>query len=124
MAVVLVVEDHIGIAQAVATLARMSDCEAAIAHSGEKALEYLRAHPVDAVVMDVKMTGMSGLDVLRELGAAGRLPQLPVLMYSASDEWRDESLQLGAAAFVRKDEVDALPALLKRYAGPPRRATA
>jgi CheY-like chemotaxis protein len=116
MAVVLVVDDHVGIAQVVEKLAQMAGCETAVTHTGESALAYVRAHPVDLVVLDVAMPGLSGLDVLRELRTEGRLPALPVLMFSASDQHRDESLRLGAVGFVLKHEADELPTLMERYA--------
>ena len=116
MAVVLVVDDHISITEAVAAMARGSHCEVAVAHTGKTALDYVRAHPVDVVVLDAAMPGMSGLDVLRELAADGRLPDLPVLMFSASEDYRDAARRLGAAWFILKHEPDDLPALIERYA--------
>ena len=104
----LVVDDHPGIAQAVAAMVRSSGCEAAVVHSGEAAMDFLRTHRVDLVVLDVSMPGMSGLEVLREMGAEGMLPGTPVLMFSASEEHRERSLMLGATGFVLKHEADDL----------------
>lgn len=115
MAVVLVVDDNHEIARAVATLLRVLHHEAVIAHGGREAVDHIAAHHVDVVILDVSMPGMSGLDVLRELAAGGRLAALPVVMFSASDECRDEALRLGAVEFVRKHEADGLPALIDRY---------
>ena len=115
MAVVLVVDDHIGMAQAVATMLRTSRHDAAVAHSGRAALDHIAAHPVDVVVLDVAMPGMSGLDVLRELRATGAHAHLPVLMFSASKTSREEALRLGAAEYVLKHEADELPTLVERH---------
>ena len=47
------------------------------AGSGEAALEVLRDTPVDLLITDQKMPGMTGLELLRELDAAGRtIPSL------------------------------------------------
>ena len=100
----LVVDDHPGIAQAVAAMVRTLGCEAAVVHSGEAAMDFLRSNHADLVVLDVSMPGMSGLDVLREMGAEGMLPGTPVLMFSASGEHRERSLRLGATGFVLKHE--------------------
>ena len=116
MPVVLVVDDHVGIAQAVATMVELSGSVAAVVHSGERAIEYLGNHSADLVLLDVSMPGMSGLDVLRVLRGDARRTGLPVVMFSANDEYRDESLRLGADDFLRKDEVDRLPGLIERYA--------
>ena len=66
-------------------------------------MDFVRAARVDLVILDVSMPdGMTGLDVSRETGAEGMLPGTPVIMVSASMEFRERSLQLGAAGFVRK----------------------
>lgn len=39
--------------------------------TGQSALDYLRFHPVDLVILDMYMPQMNGLDVLRELRSAG-----------------------------------------------------
>ena len=116
MPVVLVVEDHIGIAQAVATMVELSGCVPAVVHSGERALDYLRVHPADLVLLDVSMTGMSGLDVLREIRGREGFAGLPVIVFSANDRHLEESLRLGAVDFLRKDEADRLPTMIERYA--------
>jgi CheY-like chemotaxis protein len=116
MPVVLVVDDHPGVAGAVAALLRSSGFDAEVVHSGGEALAFLRNHPVDFMLLDLSMPGMSGLDVLRALRADGDYPDAPpVAMLSAGEHGRDESLQLGAVAFVDKADADKLPPLIERY---------
>lgn len=115
MARVLVVDDHPALAQAVAEMARMSGCEAAVANDGEAALHYLRANRVDLVILDVSMPGVSGLDVLRSMAADGLLLITKVLMFSASKEHRQRSLLLGATGFILKHEVDDLVAEIVKH---------
>jgi CheY-like chemotaxis protein len=67
-------------------------------------------------LLDVSMTGITGLDVLRELRRRGRLASLPVVVFSASETHRAESLRLGAVAFVLKDDAEGLARLIGRYA--------
>jgi CheY-like chemotaxis protein len=119
MAVVLVVDDHPGMAVAVAAMARCAGFDAAVAHSGREALAYICGHPVDFVVLDVSMPGMSGLDVLRALrsGGAYRDPP-PVGMFSADESARDESMRLGAVGFVCKSDGGTLLPLIERHARP------
>jgi FixJ family two-component response regulator len=54
------------------------------------------------LVLDLRMDGMSGLDLLRHLGATGS--RIPVIILTAhgDDEARQRSLQEGAVAFFRK----------------------
>ena len=108
MAVVLVVDDHPAMADTVAARLTADGHAVETAHSGELALASLRSRQADAVVLDVSMPGMSGLDVLRALRAEGLLPGLRVVMFSATDGARGESLRLGAVGFVLKDDADDL----------------
>ena len=116
MAVVLIVDDHPGVAGAVAALVKSAGFEAEVVHSGADALAVVREHAVDFMVLDVSMPGMSGLDVLRALrsGDYGDVP--PVAILSAGDHGRDEALRLGAVAFVHKADADELPPLIERHA--------
>ena len=115
MAIVLVVDDYRAMAETVAARLQADGHTVETALSGELALASLRVRPADAVVLDVSMPGMSGLDVLRALRAEGLLPGLRVVMFSATDGARTESLRLGAAEFVLKDDADDLPSLVVPY---------
>ncbi|MBK8977900.1 MAG: response regulator transcription factor [Planctomycetes bacterium] len=57
--------------------------------------------PVDVLLLDVRMPGLSGLDVLRRLGGAG--PRVVVLTTFPDDDVLLEALRLGAAGFLLKD---------------------
>ena len=126
VAVVLVVDDHPLVADAVSELLRSEGYEAATAHGGEAALAFIRDRPVDLVVLDVTMPGMSGLDVLRSLRDGGLVPGLPVVMFSARDQGRADALQLGAVGFALKCDIDGLLGLVARHlrhaATPPERS--
>jgi CheY-like chemotaxis protein len=55
-------------------------------------------------LLDIKMTGMSGLDVLQWIRAQKPLDALPVIMFSGSDDPRDlqRAKDLGAQCYVKK----------------------
>ena len=108
MAMILVVDDHRGVADAAVALVGAGGHEARAVYSGGAALAFVRSRPVDLVVLDVSMPDLSGLDVLRTLRAEGKLPGLPVVMFSADRHARDEALRLGAAAFVCKSDAENL----------------
>ena len=74
------------------------------AESGPRALEMVGAHRVDAVLLDVMMPGMSGLETLRRLRESRSVSDLPVIMVTAKDRSEDvvEALDLGANDYVTK----------------------
>lgn len=84
------------------------------AESGDKAIEYLRAairgnhreeYPLpDCMLLDLKMPGKSGFDVLTWIRAQPGLGELPVLVFTSSihAEDRARALSLGASHFLVK----------------------
>lgn len=87
-------------------VAALGDCAAGIRRVAE-------TQP-DVVLLDMRMPGMTGTEVLRELRSAH--PSMPIAMLTTSAEERDviESLQGGAQGYLLKDmEPDALIAALR-----------
>ena len=72
------------------------------ASNGSDALELARQHPLEAVILDIMMPGMSGLEVLERLHAQD--PDLPVIMLTAhpSSQNAIAALKLGAFDFIVK----------------------
>src|SRR5437868_7140433 len=66
------------------------------ADSGETGIEFLRDEPVDAVILDVLMPGIDGLEVCRRLRATG--DRTPVLMLTARETVSDRVAGLEAGA--------------------------
>ncbi len=75
-----------------------------LAASGEEALDALARQPVSAVLLDVQMPGMSGLEVLRLIRERWVPAELPVLMVTAKDQSDDivAALDLGANDYITK----------------------
>jgi len=63
-----------------------SGYEVTTAASGPEALEILEKQPVDLVLLDVMMPGMSGIDVLERIRQRVSASELPVIMVSALPE--------------------------------------
>jgi|GEM_PF-6674992 len=118
MSTVLVVDDNVPMAHAIASLVQTVGCETEIAMGGKIAFDMIRAREFDLVVLDNHMPDMSGCDLLRLLGEKG-VKAPPIVMCSASEEGREESMRLGAAAFVTKDRMieDLLPMVEEHILG-------
>jgi diguanylate cyclase (GGDEF)-like protein len=74
------------------------------AETGAEALSIISQNRVDAVLLDVMMPGMSGIDTLRSLRQSRSVSDLPVIMVTAKDGSDDvvEALDLGANDYVTK----------------------
>jgi adenylate cyclase len=85
-----------------------------VASDGAVALRMIEEQAYDAVLLDVMMPGISGLDVLRRVRETRSSTDLPIIMATARDGNDDvvEALKLGANDYVKKP-ID-LPVLLAR----------
>lgn len=70
--------------------------------NGKEALDYLAVFPYDAVILDVMLPGMSGMDVLKKMRREGSA--VPVMFLTAKDEIEDrvEGLNCGADDYLVK----------------------
>ena len=105
---ILVVDDEADVRESLGNfLARRIDCVLEKAASGEEALNKLKNDNFDLVLLDIKMPGLSGLDVMKE--TAKFSPQTKFLAISGydSDEVADEAIKAGAADFVTKPQTPA-----------------
>lgn len=73
------------------------------AGDGAQALRLLADHPVDVVLMDVRMPTMDGLTATARLTAGGPRPRVVVLTTFDLDEYVLEAVRAGASGFLLKD---------------------
>jgi two-component system response regulator AtoC len=99
---VLVVDDEKRMVESLVDYLRLEDIEALPAGNGEEARESLMRETFDAVVTDLRMPGLSGLELLKWIDSEG--PDLPVIMISAHGEVKDavEAMKLGARDYLVK----------------------
>jgi two-component system response regulator MprA len=116
---ILVVDDEPAVRAALQRALALERYDVELAADGGQALERLAASPPDAVVLDVAMPVLDGLEVCRRMRAAG--DRTPVLMLTARDAIDDrvEGLDAGADDYLVKPfalrELQArLRALLRR----------
>ncbi len=101
---VLVIEDEPNITEAISFILSREGWTVHTHSDGETAMDKLRGHPPDMVILDVMLPGRSGFDILRDLRADAAFRQLPVMMLTARGQERDRDLaeQLGATTFMTK----------------------
>ena len=98
---ILIVDDDPGQRSLLNSFLRTQGFETALADSGERALEMLRAGKFAMMISDVRMPGLSGLETLRR--ARQEHATLPVLLVTAFTDIRD------AVAAMRDGAVNYLP---------------
>ncbi len=118
---ILVVDDESGIRELVGTYLRNEGFDVDEAIDGEDALERFREHPHDLVVLDLRLPGIDGYDVLREIR---RDSAAYVILLTARSEETDKliGLELGADDYVTKpfsprELVARVRAVLRRRRG-------
>lgn len=69
---------------------------------GRAALEYLRSHPVDLVILDMYMPQMDGLDVLRQLRASGVSTDVIMITAASDTATVEAAMRLGVVDYLVK----------------------
>jgi two-component system response regulator MprA len=116
---VLVVDDDPAVSGALNRALRLDGYEVSLATDGPEALEEIAIRPPDAVILDIGLPTIDGLDVCRRLRAADN--DTPVLMLTARDAINDRVQGLDAGAddylvkpFALAELLARLRALLRR----------
>ena len=110
---VLIIDDDEGMRDTLTAILRR-DYRVLRAATGESGLAVLAKETVDVVLLDVRMPGIGGFDVLREVKETERLVE--VIMISAINEVETavQAMKLGAYHYITKDfEYDAVLSLVR-----------
>ena len=123
---VAIVDDEEGIRKALSRLLRASGLEAESYANGQEFLDAATDHRPDCVVLDLHMPGMSGLQVLRKLKAAGQRLSIVVITAHDEPETRERCIDAGACAYLRKPLEDrlllnAISAAMRSHSAPIKR---
>ncbi len=119
---ILVVEDNRTLAAGLLAVLRGDGFAVDVVHDGPSALAALTAEAFDLVVLDLSLPKMDGLDVLREVRAAGVQTGVLILTARGALDERVRGLDLGADDYMTKPfEIAELEArvrvLLRRQSG-------
>jgi DNA-binding NtrC family response regulator len=112
---VLLVDDEEDYVRTMAERMGMRDLGSEVALTGERALEMIEDDVPDVMVLDVRMPGMGGLEVLARVKE--RHPEVEVIVLTGfgSDEDEHEARRLGAYEYLRKPvDISELVTIIRR----------
>jgi DNA-binding NtrC family response regulator len=119
VATILIVDDDHALRQAVAAALADLGHRPAEAEDGSAAIAWLARDRADAVLLDLRMPGMDGLEVLQRIRSRPDAPPVAVLTAVPTSENTIEAMRLGAADHLAKPiGRDGLRALLERMLPP------
>jgi len=98
----LIVDDDAALRALLRTTFEVVDVEVEEASSAEAALRLVHGWEPDAIVLDVRMSGMSGLELCRQLKADEATAGIAVVLLSGSTDDTEAAHDSGANAFLRK----------------------
>ncbi len=101
---ILVVDDEAPVRELFIDLFKKEDCQAIAVASGEEALANLKKETFDVVLLDIKLPGMSGLEVLKNI--RDNYKDLPVVMitgFGFDEDLITKSKQLGCSGYIGKN---------------------
>lgn len=112
---ILLVDDEREFVQTLSERLLMRDMGSAVAYDGESALEVVREDEPDVMILDLKMPGIDGIEVLKRVKTSQPEIEVIILTGHGSEADRDVCLKLGAFAYLQKPvDVEELSATIKR----------
>ena len=112
---VLLVDDERDFVQTLSERLLMRQMGAAIAYDGEMALDMVREDEPEVMILDLKMPGIDGLEVLRRVKESHRNIEVIILTGHGSEADRELCMKLGAFAYLQKPvDIELLSETLKK----------
>jgi DNA-binding NtrC family response regulator len=113
---VLIIDDEIKLTQSLAFTLRQAGMTCLEAHNGHTGCNLAQSQSPDVILLDIRMPGQSGIDVLGWMTA--ERPDIPVIMMSAFDDTKDAvtAIKMGAVDYISKPfDVDELILLIEEF---------
>jgi two-component system response regulator CpxR len=115
---VLLVDDEREFVQTLSERLQMRDVGSAVAYGGEEALSLVEEEEPDVMVLDLKMPGIDGVEVLRRVKKEHPHVEVIVLTGHGSEEIKKLCLELGACAYLEKPvNIEVLTETMKKAYG-------
>ena len=111
---ILVVDDEEGIRQLYQEELEEEGYKVELAERGEEALEKISKAKPDAVILDLKMPGMGGLEVLERIRE--QYKDLPVIISTAYGEYKSDLTTWASDAYVvKRADLTELKRVIKKF---------
>jgi len=112
---ILLVDDEREFVQTLSERLIMRDMGSAVAYDGESALAMVDEEEPEVMILDLKMPGIDGIEVLRKVKATRPNIEIIILTGHGSEADREVCMDLGAFAYLHKPvDIDLLSATLKQ----------
>jgi DNA-binding NtrC family response regulator len=99
---VLIVDDEKEFADSLAERLALRKLQTKVVYDGEQALEAVQTEKPDVMILDLRMPGMDGLEVLRKVKKSQPDIDVVILTGHGADKDEEAALRLGATAFLKK----------------------
>jgi two-component system response regulator CpxR len=112
---VLLVDDEREFVQTLSERLEMRDVGSAVAYDGESALKMVQDDEPDVIILDLRMPGIDGIEVLRRVKQTHPHIEVIILTGHGSEEDRQTCMELGAFAYLHKPvDIEALSETLRQ----------
>ena len=110
----LLVDDEREFVQTLSARLQVRDMDSAVAYDGEEALSYMEKEEADVMVLDLKMPGIDGMEVLRTVKKERPHVEVIILTGHGSEADKELAMELGAFAYLEKPvDIEVLSKTMK-----------
>lgn len=99
---VLLVDDEVDFVKTLAQRLQMRDLRTDTVYDGEQAVSFAKEQEPDVMVLDLRMPGMDGMEVLRQIKKAYPNTQVIILTAHGTEKDREEAEKIGVFDFLKK----------------------
>lgn len=99
---ILIVDDDETVRRSYLAALGDTDLATGVATNGEQALNAMQRHPYDVVLLDLRMPGLDGIDVLKKMKQSWPESEVVIITGYPSVETAKEAVRLGAADYLSK----------------------
>ncbi|MFH0886645.1 MAG: response regulator [bacterium] len=99
---ILIVDDEPSVIESLNMILETRNYDVAIAKSGEEAMQEVKKGDIGIVLTDLRMPGMDGVELLRQIKDFDKTVEVAIITAYASEESLSHAISLGAIEYLRK----------------------